>query len=442
LPRQKEVFDIFENKQEQERFIIIAIEQETGSSQKTDFLLDAEKNLDELELLVDTSGAEVVGRLIQKRESAHPGHYLGKGKLEELKDLVRLSKADGVVADDELSAAQHRNMAETLGVKIMDRTMIILDIFASRAITAEGKTQVETAQLKYRMSRLSGLGLSLSRQGGGARGPGGGIGSRGPGEKKLETDRRHIRERLNQLSGELKEISSQRKVLRENRTKTGLPTVSMVGYTNAGKSTLMNALTNAGVLVEDKLFATLDTTTRRAALPGTNGTEALFTDTVGFINKLPHHLIQAFRATLEELDNADLLLHVVDASNPGRDEQITVVNQTLEQLGYGQKPIIVVFNKSDLDVKFPLPLARNAVNTVSVSAKTGDGLDTLGKVIEDALQTMRGKIAVLLPYGEGRLISLIHERCDIIQEKHRENGTYIEAFADAEVQNRVKDYIC
>ncbi|MCL2352392.1 MAG: GTPase HflX [Firmicutes bacterium] len=429
---------IFDNNQEREKLIIIAAD--AGDASPRNPAGGAEKNLDELALLVQTSGAEVAGRLIQKREKAHPGHYLGKGKMDELKDLILQTGADGVVADDELSAAQLRQMAQMLDVRIMDRTMVILDIFAKRAITAEGKAQVETAQLRYRLSRLAGLGLSLSRQGGGARGPGGGIGSRGPGEKKLETDRRHIRGRLDQLSAELREISAQRKVLRENRVKTGLPVISMVGYTNAGKSTLMNALTDAGVLVEDKLFATLDTTTRKAVLPGANGTEVLFTDTVGFINKLPHHLIQAFRATLEELEGADILLHVVDASNPEREAQMKVVEQTLERLGYGQKPVITVFNKCDLDVQTPLPQEPNAVRAVSVSAVTGEGLTELGLAAEDVIKSMRGKIAVLVPYSEGRLISLIHERCDITAEEHRENGTYIEAFADEEIRGKVKRY--
>ncbi len=365
-----------DTKTEKERFVLIAVDDDRQG--------DTEANLDELALLCETAGAEVVGRLVQKREGVHPGHYLGKGKLDELADLISLHNATGIVADDELSSNSQHNLSNILKCKILDRTTVILDIFADHATTAEGKTQVELAQLKYRLSHLAGLGGQLSRLGGG-------IGTRGPGEKKLETDRRHIRGRINHLNSELKEITSKRSVLREKRGKAGITVFSAVGYTNAGKSTLMNALTGAvgtdrAVLAENKLFATLDTTVRKLNLkyPHPNGPEygdiykeALFTDTVGFIQKLPHTLIQAFRATLEEMNFADVLVHVVDASNPACAQQMKVVYDTLSDLKCINKPIITVFNKTDLDIERPLPLDRHAVHTIEISAKTGKNIDAL-----------------------------------------------------------------
>ncbi len=299
------------SEQTPERVILIGIDLDNNET--------AEVCLDELEELVKTAGAVSVAKVIQKRERIHSGHYIGKGKLEEVKMMLKTYDASGIVCDDELSPAQMKNLEQILQTKIMDRTMVILDIFASRAISKEGKIQVELAQLKYRLSRLSGIGASMSRLGGG-------IGTRGPGETKLETNRRYIKDRIGELNQELKQIETHRQLLRNQRSKKSTPLISLVGYTNAGKSTLINALTDAGVLAEDKLFATLDTTTRKVKLP--NGTEVLLTDTVGFIQKLPHHLIQAFRATLEELNFADILIHVVDASNINRQQQMDVVYQT------------------------------------------------------------------------------------------------------------------
>ena len=288
--------ELHENKDTEERLILVGIELEDKDSPSA---MAVEACLDELEELVNTAGATAVARTIQRREKVHPAHYLGKGKIEELKMMIHTYDATGIVCDDELSPAQLKNLEKMLETKVMDRTIVILDIFAGRAISGEGKIQVELAQLKYRMSRLTGMGASMSRLGGG-------IGTRGPGEKKLETDRRHIKERIAELNRDLKEIQTHRELLRSQRNKKGTPVVSLVGYTNAGKSTTLNVLTQAGVLAEDKLFATLDTTTRKVELPG--GSEILLTDTVGFIQKLPHHLIQAFRATLEELKYADILL--------------------------------------------------------------------------------------------------------------------------------------
>ena len=392
---------------------------------------EAESNLSELALLIETGGNEVIAELIQKREAAHPVHYLGKGKLEELKALVEQTSADAVVTDDELKASQRIAMEKALGVRVLDRTLVILDIFAKRASTAEGKVQVELAQYRHRLSHLTGLGTSLSRLGGG-------IGTRGPGEKKLETDRRHIRSRIAQLNLELKDIQTRNTILRDNRNRTGLPVISMVGYTNAGKSTLMNVLTGAGVLTEDKLFATLDTTTRAVSLPG--GGEALCIDTVGFIKKLPHQLIQAFRATLDELRFSDILLHVVDASNSDRENQMKVVYKTLDILGCRSKTIITVFNKADLPVSYPLPTDAAANSSVHVSALSGENISLLLQQIEKTLQEARKKTTLLIPFSEGRWVRQIHDHCEIISEDHKAEGTLITAYMDKQLAGRLQEY--
>lgn len=298
---------------------------------------DTKESLEELKDLVSTAGAETVGMVIQNREQQHPGTYVGKGKIEELKSMIWELRATGIVCDDELSPAQMKNLQDELDVKVMDRTLIILDIFAARASTSEGKIQVELAQLKYQQTRLAGFGKAMSRLGGG-------IGTRGPGEKKLEMDRRLIKSRIAQLNRELKDVKKHREVTREQRSRSHIPVAAIVGYTNAGKSTLLNTLTGAGILAEDKLFATLDPTTRDLKLP--SGQEILMTDTVGFIRKLPHHLIEAFRSTLEEARYADIILHVVDASNPQMDEQMHTVYETLQNLGVKDKPVITLFNKT------------------------------------------------------------------------------------------------
>ena len=387
--------------------------------------------LDELEELVNTAGATAVARTIQRREKVHPAHYLGKGKIEELKMMIHTYDATGIVCDDELSPAQLKNLEKMLETKVMDRTIVILDIFAGRAISGEGKIQVELAQLKYRMSRLTGMGASMSRLGGG-------IGTRGPGEKKLETDRRHIKERIAELNRDLKEIQTHRELLRSQRSKKGTPVVSLVGYTNAGKSTTLNVLTQAGVLAEDKLFATLDTTTRKVELPG--GSEILLTDTVGFIQKLPHHLIQAFRATLEELKYADILLHVVDASNPNREEQMRVVYDTLRGLGCEDTPVITVYNKMDREVELPLPMDRMAREIVQISAGKQMGLEQMLATIEKLLKSFRKSMTVLLPYTEGALTGWVHGRCEIIREEHTAEGVLLEVYVDEEAANRLKSF--
>lgn len=412
----------------QERVILVGVDMDERNRKSA---MGTEACLDELEELVKTAGAQTVARSIQKRERIHPGHYMGKGKVEEVRMMLETYDASGVVCDDELSPAQLKNLEQMLQAKVMDRTMVILDIFASRAMSREGKIQVELAQLKYRMSRLTGFGASMSRLGGG-------IGTRGPGEKKLETDRRYIKERISELNGDLNDIETHRQLLRGQREKKGNPMVSMVGYTNAGKSSIINALTDAGVLAEDKLFATLDTTVRKVKLP--NGSEILLTDTVGFIQKLPHHLIQAFRATLEELKYADILLHIVDAANPNRQEQMDVVYKTLKDLGCEDTPVITVYNKMDREVEFPLPLDKNSRNTVQISAKTQMGMDKMLEDIEVLLKSFRQSMKVMVPYAEGSLISYVHGTCEIISEEHTGEGVLLEVYVNEEAGNRLERY--
>ncbi|MDR1663442.1 MAG: GTPase HflX [Clostridiales bacterium] len=430
---------MYETETKRERFILVAV-----ATLNTPDFDDGEipPELSELTLLTETSGGEAAGYITQKREAAHPGHYLGKGKLDELKALIAATNADGVITDDELTPAQQRKLSALLQVKILDRTMVILDIFAGRAVSAEGKAQVELAQLRYRLSHLTGLGAQLSRQAGGGGFHGGGIGTRGPGEKKLETDRRHIRSRIDQLNRELKEIRENRAVLRGRRERAGVPVIAIVGYTNAGKSTLMNALTSAGVPAEDKLFATLDTATRRLTLPG--GTEALLTDTVGFIHKLPHHLIRAFRATLEEVNFSDLLLHVVDYANPAYPAQMEVAYGLLQSLKCLDKPLITAFNKMDAAGRAQgeaPPKDERANASIPISARAGENIPALLSALETAIHAMRGKFTVLIPYNEGQWVSLIHGKCEVLSETHTESGTRMEVFADAETAGRLGRFI-
>lgn len=412
----------------EEKVILVAVEMGERNSRSA---METEACLDELEELVRTAGAVAVARSVQKRERVHPGHYLGKGKIEELKLMLETYGASGIVCDDELSPAQLKNLEKMLETKVMDRSIVILDIFAGRAISGEGKIQVELAQLKYRLSRLSGMGASMSRLGGG-------IGTRGPGEKKLETDRRYIKERIAELNSSAKEIQTHRELLRIQRGKKGTPVVSLVGYTNAGKSTIINKLTDAGVLAEDKLFATLDTTTRKVELP--NGSEILLTDTVGFIQKLPHHLVQAFRATLEELRYADILLHVVDASNPNRQEQMHVVYKTLADLGCADTPVITIFNKMDREIELPLPLDVRARDAVQISAFTGDGVERMLGSLENLLKSFRSSLVALVPYTEGSLIGWVHGRCEILREEHTPEGVLLEVYVDEESENRLEKF--
>lgn len=393
-----------------------------------DDLEKAEQSLDELGELVKTAGAEVAGQMIQLRDAVHPGTYIGSGKLDELKWLVWEKEADGIVCDDELSPSQINNLEEVLDCKIMDRTLVILDIFAARASTKEGKIQVELAQLKYRQSRLTGLGKSLSRLGGG-------IGTRGPGEKKLEMDRRLIKSRIAQLNRELADVRRHREVTREQRSRNHMPVCALVGYTNAGKSTLLNTLTGASVLEEDKLFATLDPTTRVLNLPG--GQKILLTDTVGFISKLPHNLIEAFRSTLEEAKYADVILHVADMSNPQMDEQMYVTYETLEELGVLNKTVITVFNKCDKAGEDLLIRDFKSDVRVVVSAKTGQGLDTLKEILEDWIREQRMEIKRLYPYAEAGKIQMIRAYGEVTKEEYQAEGIYIEGFVPRELYGKV-----
>lgn len=413
--------EMIELKDIQEKVILVGV--------STDDNDDTQKSLDELEELASTAGAVTVGRVVQNLDQIHPGTYVGKGKLEEIKDLLWETEATGIICDDELTPVQLGNMEDALNTKVMDRTLIILDIFAGRASTNEGKIQVELAQLRYRQSRLTGLGKSLSRLGGG-------IGTRGPGEKKLEMDRRLIKNRIAQLNRELKDVKRHREVTREQRNKTKVPVVAIVGYTNAGKSTLLNHLTGAGVLEEDKLFATLDPTTRNLKLPSKQ--EVLMTDTVGFIRKLPHHLIEAFRSTLEEAKYADIILHVVDASNPQVDEQMYIVYETLQNLEVKNKPIITAFNKQDKLEGKPILRDFKADHVVRISAKTGAGLDELQSVIEEVLRDQKVLIEKLYPYAEAGKIQLIRKYGELLEESYQEDGIFARGYVPVEIYERVK----
>ena len=413
--------EMIELKETQERVILVGV-----STSDHD---DTEKSLDELEELAATAGAVTVGRVIQNLDQIHSGTYVGKGKLEEIKDLLWETEATGIICDDELSPIQLGNMEDILDTKVMDRTLIILDIFAGRASTNEGKIQVELAQLKYRQSRLTGLGKSLSRLGGG-------IGTRGPGEKKLEVDRRLIRDRIAQLNRELKDVKRHREITREQRSRNKIPVVAIVGYTNAGKSTLLNTLTGAGVLEEDKLFATLDPTTRNLKLPSKQ--EVLMTDTVGFIRKLPHHLIEAFRSTLEEAKYADIILHVVDASNPQVDEQMHIVYETLTNLEVKNKPIITAFNKQDQLDGERILRDFHADHVVRISAKYGDGLAELQAVIEEILRGQKILIEKVYSYAEAGKIQLIRKYGELMEEDYRDEGIFAKGYVPMEIYEKVK----
>lgn len=408
--------DIIELKEVEERVVLIAVE--TSEEDHT------EECLDELSELVKTAGATEVGRLVQRREKAQSVTYLGKGKVEEVKDLVFETDATGVVCDDELSPVQLKNLENLLGTKVMDRTMVILDIFAKRATTSEGKLQVELAQLKFAATRLVGLRSSLSRLGGG-------IGTRGPGEKKIEMDRRLIHERISWLKAKLEEVKQHRELIRENRVHSRAFVVAIVGYTNAGKSTLLNALTGADVLSEDKLFATLDPTTRKCKLPG--GQQILLTDTVGFIRKLPHHLIEAFKSTLEEVRYADLILHVVDASSKEYDSQMLVVYDTLKSLGAGEKELITAFNKVDKLEETTVFRDFHADRVVQISAKTGLGLEELKIGLEEVVRSRKILLEKMVPYANAGQIQDIRRFGELLEEEYTEYGIRIKAFVPCEM---------
>ena len=411
---------VYENEQPVERVILVGISERNGD--------DTESSLAELAELAATAGAEVVGTVIQNLEHMHPGTYVGTGKLEEIRDMIWEKEATGIICDDELSPIQMRNMEQVLDSKVMDRTLLILDIFAARARTSEGKIQVELAQLKYRASRLAGFGRSMSRLGGG-------IGTRGPGEKKLEIDRRLIGHRTAQLNRELKEVVRHRELTRSQRMKSHTKVAAIVGYTNAGKSTLLNTLTDADVLEEDQLFATLDPTTRMLEL--SNHQNLMLTDTVGFIRKLPHHLIDAFKSTLEEAKYADMILHVVDASNPQADEQMFTVYETLQGLKVQDKPIITVFNKQDRLEGMPVIRDFKADYTVSISAKTKAGLGDLLETIEALLRQQKVYIEEVYPYSEAGKIQLIRKYGELLEENYTEEGIQVTAYVPADIYPQI-----
>ncbi len=402
---------MYDIKEQEERFVLVGVAASDDD--------DTVESLDELEELAATAGALTVGKIIQNRERVHPGTYIGKGKIEEVRELALSVDATGVVCDDELTPAQLKNLEDALQMKVLDRTVIILDIFANRASTREGKIQVELAQLRYRSTRLIGLRNSLSRLGGG-------IGTKGPGEKKLEMDRRLIKERITQLRHELDEVKQNREVARSLRSKNRIPVVAIVGYTNAGKSTLLNHLTSAGVLEEDKLFATLDPTTRNYVLE--SGQQILITDTVGFIRKLPHHLIEAFRSTLEEAKYSDIILHVVDSSNPDVDRQMHIVYDTLNKLGIQHKTIITAFNKQDKPEADKLIKDFKADHTVKISAKTGKDMDKLLELIEKILKERKVLIERVFSYEEAGKIQTIRKYGQLLEEEYQQDGIFVKAY--------------
>lgn len=403
-----------------ERVILVGVSEQDGD--------DAEDSLAELAELVKTAGASVAGTLIQKRELIHPGTYVGTGKVAEIAELLEHTGATGIVCDDELSPAQLKNLETMLNTKVMDRTLIILDIFAARATTSEGKIQVELAQLKYRLSRLTGLGRSMSRLGGG-------IGTRGPGEKKLEIDRRLINDRIAQLNRELKEVVKHREIARAKRERNAVPVVAIVGYTNAGKSTLLNHLTDAEVLEEDKLFATLDPTTRMLELEGHQ--QVLLTDTVGFIRKLPHHLIEAFKSTLEEAKYADYIIHVVDASNPQRDKQMYIVYETLDHFGVKNKKILTLFNKIDIRTDDDPLQDFRADHVLQISAAENAGLDAVKDVLQEMLREDKIYIERVIPYAQAGVLQLVRNKGELVSEEYVPEGISIRAYVPMEVYGKL-----
>lgn len=416
---------MIENTNEQERLILVAVAGDSADNN----LQAVEESLDELNELVKTAGAVSVGRIIQNRESVHAGTYVGKGKIDEIAAMIEETGADGILTDDELSPAQMKNLEDSLGCRVLDRTMLILDIFAKHASTSEGTIQVELAQLKYRSTRLIGSGSVLSRLGGG-------IGTRGPGEKKLEVDRRLIRDRISQLNHELKEVRKNRETQREKRESTHVPVVAIVGYTNAGKSTLLNRLTGSDVLSADMLFATLDPTTRKYRTE--DGQEILFTDTVGFIRKLPHHLVDAFRSTLEEAKYADIILHVVDAAGHAPEVQMQTVYETLRNLGVNDKPVVTAMNKQDLA---PAAVVKDlhANRVVKLSARTGEGVQELVDTVCEVLREQKRYVETIIPYSDGGKIALIRKYGELISEEYVPEGILVKAYLSKNFPGKIED---
>lgn len=404
----------------EERVILVGVQQADGD--------DTEESVKELGELAQTAGAQVVGSVIQNREKIHPGTYIGKGKLDEVRMMLWETDATGIICDDELSPAQLNNLQSELDCKVCDRTLLILDIFARHAVTSEGKLQVELAQLRYRAARLTGLGNSLSRLGGG-------IGTRGPGEKKLEMDRRLIRTRISHLKQELEEVIRHRELIRAGRKKSEQKIAALVGYTSVGKSAIFKQMTGADVLEDAKLFATLDTTTRGIRLSGKQ--EVLLTDTVGFIRKLPHHLVEAFKSTLEEVCCADILIHVVDASNPQMEVQMGVVYETLHQLGADDRPVITVFNKQDLLAEPKSFRDHHAELCVAASAHTGQGMEEIKAGIEQILRSQKIYIERLYSYEQAGLIQIIRRKGELLSEEYQAEGIFVKAYVTKDIYMKV-----
>ena len=404
----------------EERVILVGVQQAEGD--------DTEESVKELGELAQTAGAQVVGSVIQNREKIHPGTYIGKGKLDEVRMMLWETDATGIICDDELSPAQLNNLQSELDCKVCDRTLLILDIFARHAVTSEGKLQVELAQLRYRAARLTGLGNSLSRLGGG-------IGTRGPGEKKLEMDRRLIRTRISHLKQELEEVIRHRELIRAGRKKSEQKIAALVGYTSVGKSAIFKRMTGADVLEDAKLFATLDTTTRGIRLSGKQ--EVLLTDTVGFIRKLPHHLVEAFKSTLEEVCCADILIHVVDASNPQMEVQMGVVYETLHQLGADDRPVITVFNKQDLLAEPKSFRDHHAELCVAASAHTGQGMEEIKAGIEQILRSQKIYIERLYSCDQAGLIQIIRRKGELLSEEYQAEGIFVKAYVTKDIYMKV-----
>ena len=413
----------FETKQE--RAVLVGLNADCFKEDQT----ATEETLEELEALLETAGGFCTGKILQNRHAPDPHSFIGEGKAEVVRMLVEFTQSTMVIFDNELSPGNIRALEEIIGVTVLDRSALILDIFAQRAKTKEGRLQVELAQYKYLLPRLSGMGLSLSRQGGG-------IGTRGPGETKLESDKRHIRERINRLQSELEQVRQVRGVQRERRIKNSIPVVAIVGYTNAGKSTLLNQLTGAGIPANNRLFDTLDTTSRQLTV--SDNLDVVISDTVGFIAKLPHHLVDAFQATLEELEYADLLLHVIDSADPHREEHIAVVEKLINKLAKPGTPVLNLYNKADLVSPEEIPVGEDVV---PISAKEGRGMDELLKAIERALGAALHHVVVTLPYSMGGQVETLHNNAQVLNVDYTAGGIEIETILDDILYGRLRDYI-
>ena len=409
----------------QERAVLVGLNADCFSKEQT----ATDKTLEELEALLETAGGFCTGKVLQNRHTPDSHSFIGEGKAQEVKMLVEATASTMVIFDNELSPGNIRALEEIIGVTVLDRSALILDIFAQRAKTKEGRLQVELAQYKYLLPRLSGMGTSLSRQGGG-------IGTRGPGETKLESDRRHIRERIARLQQELEQVRQVRSVQRERRMKNSVPVVAIVGYTNAGKSTLLNQLTDAGIPANNRLFDTLDTTSRQLTV--SDNLDVILTDTVGFIAKLPHHLVDAFRATLEELEYADLLLHVIDASDEHREEHIAVVEKLIGQLAKPGTKVLQCYNKADLVASEDIPIGEDVV---AISAARGTGMENLLSAIEKMLGHSRHHIIVTLPYAMGGMVETLHSGAQVLNVEYTGEGIQVETIVDPILYGRLRDYI-